>query len=129
MVSRSAGAIRVEGASRLRSTARKAADDLQDLKGAHAAAAGVVVPAAEGRAPKVSGSLAASGRGSGTKTMAVVRFGGAAVPYANPIHWGWPARGIPANPFVSEAAQATQPTWMPLYEHAVETVLDRIKGV
>lgn len=119
----------VEGARNFRSTAKRAGDDLQDLRGAHAAAAGIVQPAAAGRAPKVSGALAASGRSSGTGTMAIVRFGGATVPYANPIHWGWPARNIPANPFVSEAAQATQPTWLPIYEHAVETILDRIKGV
>jgi hypothetical protein len=55
--------------------------------------------------------------------------GRASVPYAPPIHWGWPARNIAAQPFVSQAAQATESQWLPVYLHDVQQALDRVKGV
>lgn len=121
--------IRVEGMRTLRATLRKAGDDLSDLKEAHAAAAGIVVPAARASAPRRTGRLAGNVRGSGTKTGAVIRAGGARVPYAAPIHWGWEKRGIAPNPFISTAAQNTEPTWTRVYEAGVERVLSRIKGI
>lgn len=121
--------VRVEGARRLRSTLRKAGQDLGDLKTAHTAAAGIVTPAARGRAPRRTGRLAGDVRGSGTTTAATIRVGRASVPYAQPVHWGWPRRGIAANPFVTEAAQATEPTWVQAYESAVSRILDRVKGI
>jgi hypothetical protein len=37
--------------------------------------------------------------GRAGQTAAVVRAGRASVPYAGPIHWGWPSRHITAQPF------------------------------
>lgn len=121
--------IQVEGAKEFRRTLKNAGDDLSDLKDAHRRAADVVVGASRMRVPKRKGRLAASLRGSGAKTAATVRAGGASVPYANPIHWGWPARGIKANPFITEAAQSTETEWVRLYEKEVERQLDKVKGV
>lgn len=123
------GRIKVEGARELRATLKRAGDDLQDLRTAHAGAAGIVVPAAKSRTPVQSGKLQASVRGSGSKTQAVIRAGFASVPYAGVIHWGWPAHGIEAHPFLSEGAQATEHLWSAEYEAAVNRVLSRIKGV
>lgn len=128
MASRSAG-IRVEGAKELRRTLKRAGDDLGDLKSAHAEAAGIVTAASRMRAPKRTGRLAASVRGSGAATTATIRAGRSSVPYAGPIHWGWPARNIPANPFIANAAQDTEPVWARRYEAAVEKILHRIKGI
>lgn len=128
MGTRSAG-IRVEGASELRRTLKRAGDDLGDLKSAHGDAAGIVTAASRTRSPKRSGRLAASVRGSGAATTATIRAGRASVPYAGPIHWGWPARNIPANPFIADAAKATEPLWTREYEQAVEKILHRIKGI
>jgi hypothetical protein len=121
--------IRVEGAAELRRTLKRAGDDLSDLKAAHAGAAQIVVARGRGKAPRRRGVLAASVRGSGTKTAAVIRAGGARVPYAGPIHWGWPARNIEAQPFLSEAATETEQIWLELYESSVERILHRIKGI
>lgn len=120
--------VEVDGGRRLRSTLRKAGSDLGELKAAHAAAAALVTAAAQARAPRRSGTLAGSVRGSGTKTAAIVRAGGARVPYAQPIHWGWPARHITANPFITEAAQATEPAWADTYRREVDRILDDVKG-
>jgi hypothetical protein len=120
--------IEVEGARQLRSTLKRAGDDLGDLKAAHAAAARLVSAAAAARAPKVSGRLAASVRGSGAAASATVRAGSAAVRYAMPIHWGWPSRNIAPNPFVSQAAQGTEAVWTQLYQHEADQILSRVKG-
>ena len=51
------------------------------------------------------------------------------MPYAGPIHWGWPARNIKAQPFVVEAAQATEAEWVAMYEAEVDRILERVEGI
>lgn len=123
------GLYQVEGGRQLRKTLRAAGNDLQDLKEAHGDVAGLVTRAAEPKAPRVSGRLAASGRPGATKTAALIRFGNnSSIRYARPIHWGWPARNITAHPFAYDAAVETQPQWVSTYEEAVDRVLATIKG-
>lgn len=119
----------VVGGRALRSSLRKAGDDLSDLKTAHSQAANVAALGARQRVPELSGALKATIRASGTKTAGIVRVGNnRKVPYAMPIHWGWPRRGIAANPFASLGAQATEPTWLLIYERYIDSVTDKIKG-
>lgn len=127
--SRSAGTIRVEGADQLRRTLKKAGDDLGDLKEGHREAAGIAGRRAQADAPRVTGRLARSTRWGASNRAAIVRAGGARVPYANPIHWGWPRRNIKPQPWVSEAAEATEPEWSAAYAQAVDRILSRIKGI
>jgi hypothetical protein len=119
---------RVEGLDRLVRTLNKAQVDLSDLKDAHAAVGRIVAADAQARAPRRTGRLAGSIRASRQARRAQVVAGGARVPYANPIHWGWPSRGIAANPFLSDAAQATESQWVPLYRKDVQAALDKVKG-
>lgn len=119
--------MRVEGGPALRSSLRKAGHDLQDLKDVHKDAAQVVVAAA--RPPVKSGRLASSGRAAGTATAAIMRWGGASIRYAGPVHNGVPAHNIEPHPFGTEAARGTEPVWTHLYEDKVESVLNNIKGV
>ncbi|QNQ90881.1 hypothetical protein GP475_09690 [Corynebacterium poyangense] len=126
--------LKLDGGRELRSTLRKAGYDLKDLKATHRQAAAVVVSRAKGWVPRVSGNLAATIRPGATQRAAVVRAGNnrtskSGVPYAAPIHWGWKARNIKANPFLSYSAQATEPTWVRLYEQAVDKALDQVKGI
>jgi hypothetical protein len=123
-----AAQVQVEGARELRATLKRAGDDLADMKDANAAVAGYVAAAAAGSAPQRSGALAGSVRGNRAAASAVVKAGSAAVPYAGPIHWGWPRRGIPARPFLADTAARTEPTWTALYVQAVERIVARIKG-
>lgn len=118
--------VRVEGARQLRRALSRAGDDLADLRDANAQAAAVASRAGAARAPRRSGTLAASVRPGATKTQAVIRAGGARVPYAGPIHWGWPARHIAPQPFLSEGAQATEPTWLGIYMAAIERIVARV---
>ncbi|MGO3832662.1 MAG: hypothetical protein ACTJGT_01740 [Microbacteriaceae bacterium] len=126
----------VKGGARLRRTLKKAGQDLEDLKAAHAAAAKVVAPEAAGRAPKSTGALASTARSSGTKTAGFVRFGSKRVPYAGVIHFGteratsdfWKRRPIKGRPFALEAAEATEPKWGRIYLEAVEKAISHIQG-
>ncbi|HAT1137143.1 TPA: HK97 gp10 family phage protein [Corynebacterium striatum] len=125
--------LKLEGGRNLRRTLREAGSDLTELKAANAQAASIVAGRAQSWAPVVSGRLAATVRSSGTKTAGIVRAGNnrksaSGVPYAAPIHWGWKARNIKANPFLSYSAQSTEPTWLALYESLVNTALSKIKG-
>jgi hypothetical protein len=123
-----APAYRIEGARELRKQLRAASGDLSDLKAAHAEAGRIVEPVAKGRVPVRSGALRASVRSSGTATTAVIRAGYARVPYARPIHWGWPARNIRRNAFAWDAIKETQPRWMLAYKRAVDGILSRVRG-
>lgn len=120
--------IRVDGLRRLRSDLRKMEAGTQDLKAANAAVAALVATASAGRAPHRTGRLASSGRGNNAVGRATVTFGGASVPYAGPIHWGWPARGIAPHTFISDAAQATEPVWLELYVTGINHALEPLQG-
>lgn len=121
--------VQVDGVRELRRTLRQAGDDLADMKAANQAAADIAAAAAKSRAPRRSGALAGDIRASGTKTAGIVRAGRARLPYAGPIHWGWPAHNITANPYLTDAAQATEPVWVPLYMKHIEQQLDKVKGI
>jgi hypothetical protein len=45
-----------------------------------------------------------------------------------PIHWGWPRRGIAAQPWLSEAATSTEDRWQGVYLAEVEKILQQIEG-
>lgn len=120
--------LQVEGARELRSTMRKAGADMEDLKDANAAVAATVAARAASGAPHQSGRLAGSVRGNRALSSAVVKVGGASLPYAGPVHWGWPARNINAQPFAVDAAHDTEPAWTETYLQAVQHILDQVRG-
>jgi hypothetical protein len=39
--------------------------------------------------------------------------------------WGWPKRNIGAQPWLTEAAQDTEPTWTGIYEEDTQKLIDR----
>ncbi|MDE9365478.1 hypothetical protein PZ938_07660 [Luteipulveratus sp. YIM 133132] len=120
--------VRLVGGRRLRATLKAAGDDLSDLRAAHTEAARIAAAAAAALAPVRSGRLRADVRSSGTKTAGIVRVGRASLPYAGPIHWGWPARGITAQPFVSEGGTSSEGTWRPVYESALDSAIRKVEG-
>lgn len=126
MTDRAAGTVRVEGARELRRALKQAGEDLDDLKDANQAAGKIVLEEAEPRTPRRTGRLATTGRVNRAAGKANVSYGNAKVPYAGPIHWGWPARHIAAQPWVLEAAEASQPKWVQAYSDAVQKVLDKV---
>ena len=83
---------------------RKLGDDTKtEMKETHKQAAEVGVMGAKRLVPTRTGALAASIRALATKSSGRVRAGSASVPYAGPIHFGWPARRIKPQPFIYDA--------------------------
>lgn len=101
--------IRVEGLSRTIRALQQAGAKSEDMRDLMHQLGTVVVLAARPMARRQSGAMAASTRAGRGKTKAVVRAGGARVPYAGVQHYGWPARNITPNPFLTNALQATRP--------------------
>lgn len=122
--------LEVQGLRTLRAQLKAAGVSLQDLKDAHAEVADLVIARARftPRTARSTGALAASVRGSGTQSAAVVRAGGARLPYANAIHWGWRARRIKAQPWLYDAAQDSREDWTGLYLSALQQIIDSIEG-
>lgn len=118
----------VEGLATLTRTMRQAGVDISELKDASKAAGDIVTAAASALAPRRSGRLASSVRPSKLAAGVRVSVGKASVPYAGPIHWGWPARGITAQPFISNAATQTEPMWTAAYRKDVEAALAKVRG-
>ena len=120
--------VEVQGARQLRATLKAAGDDLSDLKDANAAVGSMVASAAAGLVPVVTGALAGTIRGTRAAGGASVKAGAASVPYAGPIHWGWPARNIKAQPFLTEAGRNTEPQWTQTYLDELEKIIARVEG-
>lgn len=120
--------VEVKGAKELRKQLKAAGDDLGDLKDTHKKIAQIVEFDALQLAPVVTGGLVGSIRASGTQTSAIVRAGRKSVPYAGPIHWGWPARNITAQPFLVDAQEAKYEDWMGEYTELVDRALNKVAG-
>lgn len=119
----------VDGADQLRRSMRKAGVDMTRLKDAHRDVADTVSKRARGTAPQgPTGRLAASTRPGATQKAAIIRAGKKSVPYAGPIHWGWPRRGIRAQPWLQEAAQESEPEWVDTYTTEIERLIAEVEG-
>jgi len=122
-------AIRIEGGRELRRAFREAGDDMSDLKDLHKRLADDVAGTAKTKVPVRSGRLQRSIRGSGTKTAARIRAGNnrksgpTSVPYAGPIHFGWSARGIKAQPFMYDALDDRRQEVVDAYNRQVQEII------
>ena len=129
--------VKLEGAAAVRRAIRRMQGDLSALGEVHAQVAEIVIRYAKTIAPRKSGALAADMRATKTRNRASVNAGRARVPYAGPVHWGWPtrpkydeARGlwggpIPGNPFITEAAQTTETAWIQYYARELQRLATR----
>lgn len=120
--------VKIEGTRELRASLDKAGAELADLRALNAKIGDALAVAGRPRAPVLMGNLAASIRSSGTKTAGVVRAGGGSVPYAGVQEFGWPARGIPAQPYLTAALIEVEPKVLALYHAELERILANVHG-
>lgn len=99
--------------------------EIDDLKAAFAKVADEGAAQAARLAPRQSGALAAGVRGNRAKSKAVVTAGGRAVPYAGPINYGWPARGIAPALFMQRADELMQPIALQRLEEEINQQIRR----
>lgn len=97
--------VQVEGLREIVRALEQAGVDVEDLKDIFGEIASESAAVAGPAVPRRSGALAGTVRGNRAKNKAVVTIGKARTPYAAPIVWGWPARGIKASPVVPRTNQ------------------------
>jgi hypothetical protein len=119
--------IKVEGARELKKALKDVENGIADLKAVHADAAAIVEVKATSLVPRRSGTLGDSIRSSGNKSGGVVRAGRARVPYAGPIHFGWPARNIAPQPFLYDALDDRRSEVIDVYEKRVGDLIKKNK--
>lgn len=98
---------------------------LGELKVVHLAQAEAVADTARPEAPRRSGRLAGSLRAGATATSGNVKAGSKKIPYAAPIHFGYPKRNIEPQPFLYEALDERRDEITDAYLDAVSTLTDR----
>lgn len=118
------GMAEIEGLRELQKALRNLNDDSRnDMKETHRRAGQIIVEAAAPFVPVQSGALLASIRSAPTTRQGRVRVGNAAVPYAGPIHFGWPARNIRPNPFIYEVLDRRRDEVLRLYEQRIDELI------
>lgn len=119
---------KVEGLARVTRALKAMGLEVDDLKNAFSTISSEAARIAAGHAPKKSGRLATSVRGNRAQSKAVVTAGRAAVPYAGPINYGWPARGISPAGFMQKTDDEMRPRAVQLLEDEINAAARR-KGL
>jgi hypothetical protein len=120
--------VRIEGADTLRRTINKMEQGIDrdaargDMKAAHLQAAEIVKSKAVQLVPTRSGRLQQTIRAAGAQRSGRVRAGFSRVPYAGPIHFGWPQRNIAPQPFLYDALDARRFEVRDAYERNIEQI-------
>lgn len=121
------GKLEIEGLREVVRDLRGLAEDSrEDMKETHRLAGEIVAAAAKPLAPVRTGALSNTIASSPTKYQGRVRLGrGASVPYAGPIHFGWPARRIAPQPFVYDALDGRREEVKQAYERRMNELIAR----
>lgn len=116
--------VELVGGRELSRSLANVARDLDDLSGANRDAGDLLASVARVRAPRRSGTLAAS-------TTPHVFAGGVSV--FSPVRYFWPVHSgtsrTPAQPYVAEAIRDSEDRILRIYDDEVEQVLARVRGV
>lgn len=98
-------------------------DDLKDVMGSIAAEAAEVMAAFVPLGP--TGRLRASVRGNRAKGKAVVSIGGARVPYAGAINYGWRRRNIRPSDFIARTDEVMETRAVQMLEDGWSAIAER----
>lgn len=114
----------------LRETLRaleKAGADTQDMKDLMHGIGEIVASKARRNTPVKSGKLAGSIRAGKGKTKAVVRAGGARIPYAGVIEYGWPAHNIESHLMLTDALGSSHTEVLAALSLGIDQILKQNK--
>lgn len=117
--------------SGLRETVRsleKVGIDAADMKAVFESIGDMVRAEAARLAPRRTGRLADSIKPSKTKNKAAVRAGGARVPYAGAINYGWKAHGIAPALFLQRAIDANTDRAIDMMESGLDEIIRKAMG-
>lgn len=111
--------LKVEGLAQVVRALDQFGLDVDDLKDAFSAIARTGAGVMARHVPHRTGRLASNVRGNRAKSKAVVAIGGASVPYAGPIQWGWPKRNIAAAGFFEATDREMNPVAIQMLEQEI----------
>lgn len=114
--------VRVRGDAELAAALTAIGGGLGHLEAGAARAAEILAADARGRAPKRTGTLAASIRGRAQGSAATV---GTPVRYGRPVHSGVPSRNQRPQPFLAEAVKAQDSAILAAYAKDAQALIDR----
>lgn len=118
--------VEIRGADTLAATLDHAAGELDGMA-AVGSTASLVASGSRGRAPVLTGALAASISGTADENVATVTAGAGA--YAGVQHWGWAGHNITASLFLLRTAYDTETVWVGYFERDVNEILGRVRGI
>lgn len=117
--------VEVRGADTLARTLGSAAHDLEDMREPGQASAAQLLNSARSKAPRLSGRLASSLTADTGPVLVEVTSG---LEYAGRTHYGWPAVGQQAQPFLTDALAELDNTIVDNYQAQVLRALGKVKG-
>lgn len=121
-----AGSVRVEGLNKVRRDLKKLASDVDygdQFLAVNKTLADAVAGDSKNYVPVLTGALSGSIRAAATAKSGRVKAGYKAVPYAGPIHFGWPARFIKPQPFVYDAIDKRRGEIKDRYEQLIAKLI------
>lgn len=121
------GRLEIDGLREALRDIRRLGDDARDdMKDTHRKAGEIVATVARGIAPVRTGRLASTIVSAPTQRQGRVRVGrGQSIPYAGPIHFGWPARRIKPQPFIYDALDQRADQVRRVYEERIRELIYR----
>ena len=122
------GGVRVSGLNEVVRSLQAIGLELTDLKDAFGKISAEAAHKASSFAPKKTGRLAGNIRGSKTKNRAIVTAGGARVPYAAAINYGWGAHHITPARFMQRADDAMRDKALDMLDDAINAAIKK-KGL
>lgn len=99
--------------------------EVDELKDVMATVAAEAADTMRGFVPTRSGRLRDSVRGNRAKGAAIVSVGGARVPYASPIQYGWAARNIKPARFIEKTDAVMETRAVTLLEDGWNAIAER----
>jgi hypothetical protein len=115
--------VSVKGVEEVQSTLRKILKDLGDMEEANQELASELARKASDLAPKVTGALASSIKGTVKGKVAQLSAGNESVPYAGVIEYGWPAKNIAEQSYLRAAATGTNV--QEVYEKYIKSIVKK----
>lgn len=121
-----ATAVKVEGLRELRKALTQIDPELRkELKTINRKSVDPVYRRALTEVPKRTGRLASTIRILGSQRAGQVAAGRKSVPYAGPIHWGWPKHNIAPNPFLERALDQSRNSVKAIWQTELQRVVDK----
>lgn len=117
--------VQVEGLREMTRDLERAGVEVADLKESYGRIAAEGADTLRGYTPRRTGNLAASARGSKAKNKATVTIGKARTPYAGPILYGWPKRGIRPSDAVARTDHAMSTRAPVLFAEELDRIFEK----